>query len=82
MTTWLQHVKQVHASGSTSFKESLKRASASWKKKKAGKGAKAEENVSTASPEAPKAKKKRRKRKKAMPRIPAASYKSVDSRTL
>ena len=34
MTTWLQHVKKVHASGSTSFKESLKRASASWKKQK------------------------------------------------
>ena len=38
MTTWLQHVKKVHASGSTSFKESLKRASASWKKGKAATG--------------------------------------------
>ena len=83
MTTWLQHVKKVHASGSTSFKESLKRASASWKKSK-GKGKKKqEEKASTAAPEAPAPKKKRRKRvKKSMPKIPAGAYKSVDSRNL
>ena len=53
MTTWLEHVKKVHASGSTSFKESLKRASASWKKQKG----------SAAKP-AKKAKATKRKRKK------------------
>ena len=107
MTTWLQHVKQVHASGSTSFKDSLKRASASWKKtkgkaasksekaepqaekpkrkrrrkKKAEKAAADEEKTSTAAPEEAAPKKKRR-RKRARPRIPAAAYKSVDSRNL
>ena len=104
MTTWLQHVKQVHASGSTNFKESLKRASASWKKTKgkaASKSEKAEpqaekpkrkrrrkktaaaedEKTSTAAPEEAAPKKKRR-RKRAMPRVPAAAYKSVDSRNL
>ena len=83
MTTWLQHVKKVHASGSTSFKESLKRASASWKKTK-GKGKKKqEEKASTSEQEAPAPKKKRRKRvKKSMPKIPAGTYKNVDSRNL
>ena len=56
MTTWLEHVKKVHAAGSTSFKESLKRASASWKKG-AKTAAKAE---GKAAP-----KKKRKKRRKA-----------------
>ncbi len=90
MTTWLQHVKKVHAAGSTSFKESLKRASASWKKGKGAgdkaaapkkrrrkKKAAAEEKTSTEEP-AP-AKKKRRKAKRSMPKIPADAFKSVDS---
>ena len=94
MTTWLQHVKEVHSKGSTSFKESLKRASASWKKKKGSKPTtqeaapkkrrrkkKAEEPASIAEPAAPK-KKHRRKAKRAMPKLPAAVYKSVDSRNL
>ena len=54
MTTWLQHVKKTHAAGSTSFKESLKRASASWKKAKG-----ASKSAETAAP------KKRRRKKKA-----------------
>ena len=96
MTTWLEHVKQVHASGSTSFKESLKRASASWKKgkgksdsaaapkKKRGRKKKraAEEKTSTPEPEAPIKKKRRRKAKKSMPKIPAAVFSNVDSRNL
>ena len=98
MTTWLQHVKQVHASGSTSFKESLKRASSSWKKTKGAKSdsaeapkkkkrgrkkkAAAEEKTSTPEPEAPAKKKRRRKAKKSMPKIPAAAFTSVDSRNL
>ena len=94
MTTWLQHVKKTHAAGSTSFKESLKRASASWKKGKGAgdakaaapkkrrrkKGRAAEEKTSTEEP-AP-AKKKRRKAKRSMPKIPAGAFKSVDSRNL
>ena len=95
MTTWLQHVKKVHASGSTSFKESLKRASVSWKKLK-GKGsakpapakkgkkkrgrAAAEEKSSTEPVEAPK--KKGGRKKRIMPKIPVDTYKSVDSRNL
>ena len=54
MTTWLQHVKKVHASGSTSFKESLKRASASWKKQKG----------TAKAPKAKATKRKGRKKKK------------------
>ena len=95
MTTWLQHVKKVHAAGSTSFKESLKRASASWKKqkgssaakpkkKKRGKRKSAEAEASTEEPEeeaAPK-KKRRRKAKRSMPKIPAEAYKSVDNRAV
>ena len=61
MTTWLQHVKQVHASGSTSFKDSLKRASASWKKTKGKAASKSEK----AEPQAEKPKRKRRRKKKA-----------------
>ena len=95
MTTWLQHVKQVHAKGSTSFKESLKRASASWKKtkgaakkpaaKKRGRKKKAAEaEDSTDEPVvqegSPKVKKKRRRR--APRKIPAGAYKNVDSRNL
>ena len=95
MTTWLQHVKQVHAKGSTSFKESLKRASASWKKtaktaakkpaakkkRRKKKGAAPEAEASIEEPEAePKPKKKRRRR--APRKIPAAAYKNVDSRNL
>ena len=53
MTTWLQHVKKVHAAGSTSFKDSMKRASASWKKTKGG-----------AAPKGPKAPPKRRRKRK------------------
>ena len=98
MTTWLQHVKQVHAAGSTSFKESLKRASASWKKtkgsakakkapkKKRGKKKKEdeeEEAISIEEPaEAPKKKKRRRRPKKASPDLPAKSFKNIDSRSL
>ena len=98
MTTWLQHVKKVHASGSTSFKESLKRASSTWKKtkgaksdsaaapkKKRGRKKKAaavEEKASTPEPEAPVKKKRRRKAKKSTPKIPAAAFTSVDSRNL
>ena len=55
MTTWLQHVKKVHASGSASFKESLKRASASWKKTK---------GAASPAPSGAKKKKPRRKKKK------------------
>ena len=62
MTTWLQHVKQVHAKGSTSFKESLKRASASWKKTKGAAAAK----------KPPVAKKKRRKKKGPAPEAEAS----------
>jgi hypothetical protein len=58
MTTWLQHVKKVHAAGSTSFKESLKRASASWKKTKASKA------DSSGDAKAPKKKRRARKKKK------------------
>ena len=58
MTTWLQHVKQVHSKGSTSFKESLKRASASWKKTKGATAAK-------------KPAKKRGRKKKAAPEAEA-----------
>ena len=91
MTTWLQHVKQVHASGSTSFKESMKRASASWKKKKEGavkapkkrrgkKKAVEEAEPSTASPVV--VKKKRRRGKKAGPVLPVRNFKNIDSRSL
>ena len=87
MTTWLQHVKKVHASGSTSFKESLKRASKSWKsakgaKKKKGKGSKAaeeDEKVSTEEPVVAPRKKKRRLRPKSGPKVSGKAYKSVDS---
>ena len=87
MTTWLQHVKKVHASGSTSFKESLKRASASWKKTK-GKAAapkkkkgrkKGAATSSTDEPAPVEAKPKRRRKKKAMPKISPGSFKNVDS---
>ena len=86
MTTWLQHVKKVHAAGSTSFKESLRRASVSWKKQKAGKK-KGAVKASTAEPEAapapaPKKKKRRKRVKKSMPKIPAAVFSNVDSRNL
>ena len=95
MTTWLQHVKKVHAAGSTSFKESLKRASASWKKIKAGGKAttaapkrknkrgrkkKDEEQASTEEPEAPK--KKRRKAKKTYAKKPAGAFTNIDSKNL
>ena len=97
MTTWLQHVKSVHASGSTSFKESLKRASASWKKKKgkpdksakapkkkSKKAAKEEEEapISIEEQVAPKKKKRKRRVKKASPSLPAKNYKNIDSRSL
>ena len=93
MTTWLQHVKQVNASGSTSFKESLKRASASWKKKKgkpkapkkkSKKAAKEEEEapISIEEQVAPKKKKRKRRVKKASPSLPAKNYKNIDSRSL
>ena len=88
MTTWLQHVKKVHASGNTSFKESLKRASASWKKsaakpkRKRGKKSAAEEKISTEEQEAPAKKKRRRKAKRGTPKIPAGAFKNVDSRNL
>ena len=83
MTTWLQHVKEVHKAGSTSFKESLKRASASWKAKKG----KAPKKAAKAEPapeeeEAPKPKKKRRKRRKVALKIPAKVLKNIDSRNL
>ena len=81
MTTWLQHVKAVHAKGSTSFKESLKRASASWKKTKAApkakKGKKTEEPAEEAG-----APKKKRRRRRAGPKLSAKAYKNVDSRNL
>ena len=98
MTTWLQHVKKVHAAGSTSFKESLKRASASWKKSKGGKA----ESKAADSKAAPKkrrkkkkaaepistdepaapVKKKRRRAKKSMPSLPEKHLKNIDSRSL
>ena len=90
MTTWMQHVKKVHASGDTSFKESLKRASTSWKKgaapkaapkkaKKRGRKKKAKDEPE--EPEEPVVKKKRR-RKKTGPKIPAKAFKDIDSRNL
>ena len=95
MTTWLEHVKKVHASGSTSFKESLKRASKSWKsgskapKRKGSKRTKGkkkeeaepeEEPVSTEAPAAPKKKRRRRLKPKVGPKIPSGkAYKRVDS---
>ena len=97
MTTWLQHVKAVHASGSTSFKESLKRASASWKKtkgkastgakkkKKVGKKQKkeAEAQISTEEPaEIPKKKKRKRRVKKTSPSLSDANFKNIDSHSL
>ena len=86
MTTWLQHVKQVHAAGNTSFKESLKRASASWKKskgkpaaaaapkkKKRGKKKPVDEEEKSFTDEQEDAPKKKRKKrvKKGMPTIPS-----------
>ena len=84
-STWLAHVKEVHSKGNTSFKESLKRASASWKKKakaapKARKGKKKAVEEEEVEVEAPK--KKRRRRRKAGPKVPAKAYKGVDSRNL
>lgn len=88
MTTWLQHVKEVHKAGSTSFKESLKRASASWKAKK-GKGKapkkapkEAKEEAPAPEEEAPKQKKKRRRRRKVALKIPGKVLKNIDSRNL
>ena len=97
MTTWLEHVKKVHSAGSTSFKESLKRASASWKKTKGAatkkapkkrrgrkKGKKAAAEVDDEKvEEAPAApKKKRRRVKKTMPSLPSKPYRNIDSKTL
>ena len=96
MTTWLQHVKQVYSKGSTSFKESLKRASASWKKTKgataAKKPAKKRGRKKKAAPEAeaeaeqpeaePEPKPKKKRRRRAPRKIPAGAYKNVDSRIL
>ena len=87
MTTWLQHVKEVHKAGSTSFKESLKRASASWKAKKGKAPKKAPKKAAKEEPapeeeEAPKPKKKRRKRRKVALKIPAKVLKNIDSRNL
>ena len=86
MTTWLQHVKKVHASGSTSFKESLKRASASWKKTKgkaaAPKKGRRKQGAAASSTDEPapvEAKPKRRRKKKAMPKIRPGSLKNIDS---
>ena len=84
MTTWLQHVKEVHKAGSTSFKESLKRASASWKSKKGKKPKKAKaekEEVKEDPKEEPKPKKKRRRRRAAL-KIPEKVLKNIDSRSL
>ena len=87
MTTWSEHVKKVHAAGSTSFKESLKRASASWKKAK-GKAAgakaapaaeKGKAPVAMVDPKVPyslliqrKAPKKKRRRRKKKAEAPEA----------
>ena len=93
MTTWLEHVKKVHASGSTSFKESLKRASASWKKskgkaqgakkpkKKRGKK-KAARGAAAAEEEVEAPKKKRRRVKKTMPSLPGKPFKNIDNTTV
>ena len=58
----MEHVKKVHAAGNTSYKESLKRASKSWKKGGGGgsKAAKAEASGSETAP----ARKRRKKKKK------------------
>ena len=79
--SWLAHVKAVHAKGSTSFKESLKRASASWKKTKGAAPKKGKKKVveEVVEEEAPK---KKRRRRRAGPKIPAKGYKDVDSRNL
>ncbi len=85
MTTWLEHVKSVHKSGNTSFKESLKRASASWKKRKAAparkkaakkgkkKCAECEEKVSTGT----QASGKKKRKKKSMPKLPLKNIENV-----
>ena len=98
MPTWLQHVKKVHASGNTSFKESLKRASASWKKQKASGSAqevapdkktrrKKKKRKQEAAPAADAkgsgdADKKKRRRKRAGPKLPVGGYKNIDSKAL
>ena len=83
-SSWLAHVKEVHAKGSTSFKESLKRASASWKKKAKGSAPKARKGKKAVEEEEVEVdpKKKRRRRRKAGPKVPAKAYKNVDSRNL
>ena len=63
-SAWIEHVKKVHAAGSTSYKESLKRASKTWKK-----GSKKSEDPAPQEQAEPK-KKRARKRKKAAPKIP------------
>ena len=97
MTTWMQHVKKVHASGNTSFKESLKRASTTWKKgatpkaapkkaKKRGRKKKAKDEPAQALGEEEKSEepvvKKKRRRRKTGPKIPAKAFKDIDSRNL
>ena len=97
MPTWIEHMKKVHAAGSTSFKESLKRASASWKKVKSGaaapaaaaeapkkKGRRRKKKASASSSEAAEAEAapKKKRRRRPGPKLPAGAYKSVDSRNL
>ena len=82
-SSWLAHVKEVHSKGNTSFKESLKRASASWKKKAKGSAPKARKGKKKAVEEVEvEAPKKKRRRRKAGSKLPAKAYSSVDSRNL
>ena len=87
-SSWLAHVKEVHSKGNTSFKESLKRASTSWKKKAKGSAPKARKGKKKAVEEveevaeAGAVPKKKRRRRKAGPKVPAKAYKNVDSRNL
>ena len=92
MTAWIDHVKKVHAAGSTSFKESLKRASASWKKVKASKASSTAEKAApkkkrrrrkkAAVPDEEEAPKKKRVRKRPGRPLPQKGFKGIDSQNL
>lgn len=61
---WIQHVKAVYAKGNISYKQALKEASKTWKKKKASPASPSEDEVSQPP-------KKKRRRKRATPKLPA-----------
>ena len=71
--TWIAHVKSVYSKGNMTYKEAMKRAAKTWKKKKSGaaaparksrgkRKAKTEEPEEAEEGEEPKAGRKRRKR--------------------